>query len=290
MRFFQSFFGIYVLLISIFLEKKTYGGLRFYDDFYGSINCSLGNARYVTLNYAQKYKDQEKDHFLISWPQKTDQKIPAYHKPALGGLIKIMRCLPPGRFVTVAKGQVTGLNGILVEAQVEAFDYKKSVYGKVFPEEVAMGAILPRPMVGDIVLTEETNISEKLQVNPTLTFFSKDIFKSNAANSYADELSEQGKEKIKQKIEAMRGLEGELVIEGFILEQGNRDELRKRSLLRAQTVAAFIAREYQLESRLVTAIGYGNDWYQKGMVVQSGLNKAVEDGVRLKLVTYRDLQ
>lgn len=275
-KYIAAFLGLSFSLMS---EKGN--ALRYPRKIYSDMgSCNLSGQNFVHLQYAQK-SDQG---FQVGWSQFSRWKIPAYHKPYVGGAIHILRCIAPGHFVNVGRGYVTSFNGSTVEAEVVSKKYQPVHFGRVSVRNGFKEHILYRPMVNDIVIPVDEQIIQKIQMNPKVVLDTAQLFKRTSENEFSFEISLEGEKLIKENMELFRGLGGRFLVEGFTLRTGDRKLLRRDSLLRARAVTHFIQRTYGINTDMITAIGYGNDWYQSIQKDQYHNGHAMTEGIRLELI------
>ena len=237
----------------------------------------------LKLKYSQK--TENKNEFLVGW-NKTESHAYLHEKrPELGGEFAVVRCLPPGRYITIATGTVRKLNGNIVEGVVNALNENEVHLGKSTQERIEFRNLIWRPMVGDEILPIQKQISKVVSSLPEFKLQTNDLFLKESDNSFTYALSEEGQKYLKSKFEMIRNKRGRLLVQGFISSAGDREELRMESLMRAQTVATFLMREFSLNESQVISVGVGNDWRQPGMQ-PVGENESVqsESGVILKVI------
>lgn len=237
----------------------------------------------LKIEYAEKLN--ENSEFKIGWSFYTEQEIPSYLRPTVGGEIRIVRCLPPGKWVFLGNGYVTGINGNMVEAIVANNSRVQGKLGKIPSEFIATGNSYWRPMIGDAIFPVEKYVNKKLSVSPKIEIPFQDLFISQDLNQYSYEISKQGEEILKEKIKLFKQAKGRLLIEAFILTSGNREQLRIESLMRAQSISNYISNLYNIESEQIVTIGYGNDWLQTGLQAEKKWpKKNITSGIILRLL------
>ncbi|MGY3802946.1 OmpA family protein [Pigmentibacter ruber] len=223
--------------------------------------------------------------YKIGWNFYTEQEIPAYLRPTVGGEVQVMRCLPPGKWVFVGKGNVTGINGNIVEAVISGFSDIETQFGKIPAEFISSGNIYWKPMVGDTIFPVEKHINRKIAISPRVEIPFQDLFISSDLNQYSYEISKQGEDILKEKFSQFKKLNGRILIESFILTSGNREQLRIESLIRAQSVSKYLANLYNIESNQIVTIGYGNDWLQSGLQPIKGWpNNNITSGIIIRML------
>ncbi len=257
----------------------------FFHKSYPEQECTPKGIPSQTLKLDYSQRTQTKNEFRVGWNYYSESEVPSYLKPSVGGEVQIVRCLPPGKWVFLGKGNVEGINGNIVEAIIHGFEYQGLPPGK-FPQDfVESGNMYWRPMAGDSVYPIQKNITKKLAVSPRFEISSQDIFVSQELNQFSYEISKQGEELLKEKFSYFKNMNGRMLVEGFVLAIGNREELRIESLMRAQAISKYLANVFKLDQNQIIAIGYGNDWLQTGMQpIKSWPQKEITNGIILKML------
>ena len=257
----------------------------FFHKSYPEQECTPKGIQSQTLKLDYSERTQNKNEFRVGWSFYSESEIPSYLKPSVGGEVQIVRCLPPGKWVFLGKGNVEGINGNIVEAVINGFEYQGSPPGK-FPQDfVETGNMYWRPMAGDSVYPVQKNINKKVAISPKFEISSQELFVSQDLNQFSYELSKQGEELLKEKFSYFKNMNGRMLVEGFILTSGNREELRIESLMRAQAISKYLANIFKLDQNQIIAIGYGNDWLQEGMQpVKNWPQKNIINGIILKML------
>lgn len=252
---------------------------------YPEQECTPKGLQSQTLRLDYSARTQTKNEFRVGWSYYSESEIPSYLKPSIGGEVQIVRCLPPGKWVFLGKGNVEGINGNIVEAIINGFEYQGSPPGK-FPQNfVDTGNIYWRPMAGDSVFPVQKNVNKKIAISPKFELSSQEIFVSLELNQFSYEISPQGEELLKEKFSYFKNMNGRILVEGFILTSGNREDLRIESLMRAQAISKYLANTFKLNQNQIIAIGYGNDWLQTGMQpVKNWPQKDITNGIILKML------
>lgn len=247
--------------------------------------CTPKEMDVQTLKIEYSEKTQIKNEFKVGWSFYSSAEIPSYLRPTVGGEVQVARCLPPGKWVYLGKGNVTGINGNIVEATINGYEYNEKSAGKIPNELAETRNMYWRPMTGDVVFPIQKNISKKLFVSPKVELSFQELFVSVDLNQYSYELSKQGEEILREKFEQFKNLNGRMLIEGFILTSGNREELRIESLMRAQSISKYLTNAFNIHESQIVSIGYGNDWLQKGMTpIKSWPNKTISHGITLRMM------
>ncbi|WP_397600717.1 OmpA family protein [Silvanigrella sp.] len=261
-------------------SKSTY-----FHKSYPEQECTPKGMDTQTLRLEFSQRTKIINEFRVGWNYYSSSEIPNYLKPTIGGEIQVARCLPPGKWAFLGKGNVIGINGNIVEALIKGYEYKASSAGKIPIDFVDTGNMYWRPMAGDVIFPVEKIINKKLTVSPKIELSFQDLFISVDLNQYSYELSKQGEEILKDKFEKFKNLNGKMLIEGFILTSGNREELRIESLMRAQSVSKYLANTFNINENQIISIGYVNDWIQSGMQpVKSWPNKEMTHGIVLRMI------
>lgn len=258
---------------------------------YPEEDCSPHEISIQTIKLDYSLRTKIKNEFKVGWNYYSSLEIPAFLKPTIGGEVQIMRCLPPGKWVFLGKGNVEKINGNSVEALISGYDEKHVSSGKIPQNFVETRNMFWRPMAGDSVFPIQKNISKKIIISPKFELATHDIFTSLELNKYSFEISSQGEELLKEKFSYFKNFNGRLLVEGFILSSNNREELRIESLMRAQAVAKYLQDIFNLDEDKIIAIGYGNDWLKTGMQpVKSWPQKNISSGIVLRLMPNDLLQ
>jgi hypothetical protein len=252
---------------------------------YPEQECTPKGIPSQTLRLDYSERTQTKNEFRVGWKYYSESEIPSYLKPSIGGEVQIVRCLPPGKWVFLGKGNVEGINGNIVEAIIHGFEYQRSSPGK-FPQDfVETGNMYWRPMSGDSVYPIQKYITKKIAISPRFEISAQELFVTQELNQFSYEISKQGEELLKEKFSYFKNMNGRMLVEGFILTPGNREELRIESLMRAQAISKYLTDVFKLDSNQIIAIGYGNDWLQTGMrEVKSWPQKEITNGIVLKML------
>ncbi len=273
------------LLLPILSSHNAFSNSRTFEEFQSlHTHCQENKeSSHLKLDYSQK--TEEKNQFLVGWKLKENQDYYHRQKPEIGGNILIVRCLPPGRYAVIAEGIVNRLNGKMIEASVIANNYDEIVLGKYTQNLVESGNLFTRPMVGDEVFSVNKSIQKKLVINPTFRLENNSLFTKQNEGGYSLDLSEKGQNLLREKFAQLKDKNGRLLVGGYALITGNREDIRTESLMRAQTVSTFLIREFALDPSQVVPLGYGNDWMQSGMeAVGKDYSGRAEEGIVLKML------
>ncbi len=218
----------------------------------------------LRLIYSQT--DSEDNTYNVAWNFEENFMTQHERIPASGEEIAIVRCLPPGHYQTIAQGQVKNLNGRIVFASVKSVSKSRINLAKWTLEDARQGNLFLRPMVGDeIIPINHKIINKKSFIYPVFSLSQEDLFEKSDSENFSLSLSESGREILKNKFMSFAKAAGRIQIQGFALKSGHTQEIREESLLRAQAVASYLEREFELEPGRIVPIGYGNDWYTPGM-------------------------
>lgn len=238
----------------------------------------------IQLNFSQK--GQGKNEFYVGWSYGVDHDNESWQRPQVGAEIVIVRCLPPGRYVEIARGQVERLNAQMLEATVYSSQYDEIVQGQQTQELVETRNLIWRPMVGDEVFPVYKEVRPVTVVSPKIRLNANALFLKEEDGHISLTLSQEGQDLLREKFAEFKNKSGRLLVEGFILTTGNRESLRTESLMRAQTVSTFLIREFALQPNQVVPIGYGNDWLETGMqTIEKNDLDNFESGIILKILS-----
>ena len=285
-RFAQIFLSGLIFWTTQGNSSYAFAFSRSYADSSGAPNaaCSL-DVQARTLKLVNSQRTDEKNQFLVGWNFYTHQQYLHTQKPEVGGEIMILRCLPPGKYVLIAKGFVNKLNGNLVEAIVKSTNYEEIILGKETENLKESRNLIWRPMVGDAIFPVYKHIEHIALVSPLIQLKNNDLFQKMEDGSYSLDLSDEGKKIIRDKFQYFKKRSGRLLVEGFNLTYGNVDQLRTETLMRAQTVSTYLVREFGLAPSQVVAIGFGNDWKKTGMqAIARDESELSSQGVLLKML------
>jgi outer membrane protein OmpA-like peptidoglycan-associated protein len=193
--------------------------------------------------------------WTVAWPRAATGPLPAVDRPEVGGVVRMFRCLPPGRWALVGEGRVRQLNGSLVEATVRmGSDRTETSTGGHHPRSLALrGNLFPRPMAGDAVVPVRTEVVARPRIDPRVELDARVLFDADEA------LTDEGRERLREEISKFARSRGRLLVEAHIAVTGDRLALRRASQLRADAVAQFAAREFGIPSDHIVALGFGSD-------------------------------
>jgi hypothetical protein len=212
----------------------------------------------------------------ISWRMNS-------RSPQLGSEVEIVRCLPPGKFVSIGTALVQRLNGTVVEGSAKSLMRTGSgaaveTGGKISNFEIESGNSALGLMVGDFVV-EKTSLVQKLSVlTPKIVLDSKDLFEKNSKNF---ELTFNGKEKLRKNLEQFQSSEGVLLVESRVNLTGDRQVHQFNSNQQAYEVAQFLRAE--IGGRIqVEWIGFGSNELTDGFVdsIKNG-----DENITLRMVS-----
>lgn len=218
----------------------------------------------------------------VAWQAWGPRRLAAVDAPALGGRVRMMRCLPPGRWEVVGTGRVERLNGALAEATVtvEADSADPSPFGHAHERLPLRGNLYPRPMVGDVVVPVVAEVRQRPQLNPRVELNALELFDSSGEG-----LTASGREQLAEALARFAGASGRLLVEVHTRTPGNRVALRRASQLRADAVAQFAMRELGLASEQVVPVGFGSDSLENGFVeVPAWPARALSESVVLRIL------
>jgi hypothetical protein len=266
------------------------------SDFHGFVPNSTtpchpqSQMRFINIQTSEK--TEQKNTYLISWYKKETIEMKSHSEPSrfknkaeLGGEFLVLRCLPPGRFVTIGKGKVERINGNMVEGFVYSEKDSSPIRNTSALAPIESGNLMWRPMAGDSIYPLKKEISKIKSILPQIKLFTNNLFLQDGENHYSYTLSEQGQNKLREAFESLKNKKGRLFVEGFILNSGDRESLKIESLIRAQTVATFLTHEFSLEQNTVVPLGFGNDWRKTGMqAIEENENQNWNNGILLKVL------
>jgi len=183
-----------------------------------------------------------------------------------GAEFDVLRCLPPGRWVSLGHFEVVARNGGLVEGALEVAGESVSVDSGVQAELVSTGNLHPTPMVGDLVVVRQKEISQKHGVSPRVTLPVDELFGGTAEGSPI-ELTRFGQDSLKRVLlSAFAQARGRLLVEVHARRTGSRTKLRDETTQRAKNIERYLRYEFSLDKEQVVSVGMGSDTYIPGMI------------------------
>lgn len=237
----------------------------------------------TTVNYSKK--KLEINSYTIGFSLASLTSFSEEEKIPVGAEVRIVRCLPPGRFVSLAQGTVQRINGRQVEAYVKSAEVDPLLWKFPEGELAAQANLFPKPMVGDFVVPLLQNVSRRLRITPKLTYPLEEIFENEKDFNNSYNISSEGELLLKQALTHFEKIRGRLAVEVFLNQEGDREALRLQSLIRAQAVASHLRRVAHLKEDQVIPIGIGSDGLESGLqTVEFG--DRVESGVTLKILPH----
>lgn len=231
--------------------------------------------RFIQLSRVEVLSGENDEHsYKVYWPVESDEEVASEFQPELGGEFLIARCLPPGRWAIVGRGEISDLNGKLIVANAEAPSAASS-----------FGNQYDRPMVGDVVLPKHVTTEPIARIQPKFEFSVSQLFEKDESLNFTYNLSDQGKETLKKSFEKLKNASGRLLVESYLNREGSRDYLKTESQIRAAAVAQYLAREFDIDESRVIAIGTGSVGLSSGMSsLPRWPQREVLEGVILRVV------
>jgi len=227
------------------------------------VGCSpLGRAQEATrlTRVEAEFNDPRGDQvFAVSWSILQEDRIVAADRPVLGADVRILRCLPEGRWAVVALGRAERLNGSQVEGHVSV-NSEAASWATMGHAEWALPLrrnLYPRPMAGDVVVPVTREAALRPRIFPRLSFDAGRLFQG-------DDLSESGRGMLRAHLKKFSGASGRLLVEAHSQTPGDRTALRRETQLRAETVAQFVSREMGVDPERIVALGFGSDGLTTG--------------------------
>ncbi len=277
-------FSIPVLIFVAFFQNNANAISRNTEHYFGtrpgsSSPCApqLDNA---PLRLTITRATEEEHSYLVSWQLDEEFITDSERIPQLGDEVTVARCLPPGLYQSIAKGHVDQVNGKMVTAKVTIPKNGEINLGKWSLEQAKQGNLFARPMAGDEVIPYQHKVvNHKLFISPIVVIAHEDLFEKTNSETYSFSLSEFGRSQLKEKFKVFAKTSGNLQIQGFVLKPGDPNKLREESLLRAQAVANYLVREFNLDQRKIIPIGYSNDWFNQET---NTMNNLPSEGVIIK--------
>lgn len=218
----------------------------------------------VRLSHVKRVQGaQGEESFQVAWPARAQLRGSLVAKPESGGTFDVARCLSTGQWAVVGRGIVGNQSGAVIEGEAVAVRGSELGENASAQSLAQAGNLYWRPMVGDVVLPIKAEIQATIRITPKLRLAVSELFSRNAAG-YSTELSDVGRERIKESIEQLRGVSGRLVVESYAQIRGQRAQLRRTTQARANAVAQFIARSFRIPPEKLLAIGLGGEGLSKG--------------------------
>ncbi len=184
--------------------------------------------------------------YTISLP-----RLPASHSqraPGMGSKVEVVRCLPPGRVVQIATGQINEIG--------EGF-YQAGVYVPLSVATTSMAVtnrslvthrnLYWQPMKGDVVRILRPRVTALKRVWPRYDFEVSQIFESQPGDEAAYlTLAPQGREELVKAFERLEKFQGRFLIEMETLRFSNNPEPEQYSEVRAGLVANYLSRVFEM--------------------------------------------
>ena len=188
-----------------------------------------------------------------------------------GQTIFIVRCFENNRFETIAEGSIQRKQMGIFEATVTP---SLGLQKEPFPT-------ITSPMVGDYVIPSTIFITQRNIITPNIVKSNEELFIQYGVNNFGFDLSPSGQQEIKTLVEKMGPNQGRLMIEAYSLRKGNSDRLRIETLVRAQTIAAYIMEIFPIPDHQIIPLGYGNEWLKDRNIPREA---HTIDGVRFRIL------
>lgn len=208
--------------------------------------------------------------FRVMWPVMSGPEV--MDTPVLakrlqtGAEFDVVRCLPPGRWVSVGRGTVNSAAGALVEGQLSAAGEPVTVNAQLSDDVITSGNLFPTPMVGDWVVVRKTEITAKLGIAPRVELPVRELFLATSQNNGV-ELTGAGQKTLRSVLkDTFAQARGRLLIEVHARRTGPRAYLRQLTLQRAKSIERFLRYEFELDSRQVVSVGLGSETFVPGFV------------------------
>lgn len=220
-----------------------------------SQRCEALRENANTVESVAPYGVQKHDLFSVSIPR--PQRGSPEEAPPLGAEIEIVRCLPPGRLVQVAKGRIQAAEQFHYVAQVEVpetlFKNAEILNNKSL---VARRNLYWQPMKGDKVRVLNPRVTQARRAWPKFEYSLNEIFESRPGDpGPLMSLSDTGRQKLVQSFESLADFEGRFLIEAqtFVSELDRNQPTASR--YRAGAVASYLSRVFELDPDLFVVRG-----------------------------------
>jgi hypothetical protein len=189
------------------------------------------SLKYPTVNSVEKFEGNQK---IIHWELSE-------LSPQTGSEVEIVRCLPPGKYITVSRATVVRFNGNAVEAIEQESQHNTETGLEITPKMISQANLSPAVMVGDIVLEVQTQLSKSLQISPKVHLNMNDLFLgSSFISSGSPKLSEKGKQILDSGLAKFKGKFGVLMVEARMNVLGERKIIQTLSEQRAYEVVQYL--------------------------------------------------
>ena len=236
-----------------------------------NLPCRLSQykgPRFTKLTTVQRQTTGSSSQYLVSWDSEQHQEESDdgswLEKPQSGARFEIARCLASGRWAIVGQGIAGGRSGRLVDGVATAVNDRPAANVLEESALAQSGNFYWRPMVGDAVMPVHAHIGHTMRVTPKLRYALAELFERNANGSFSYDLSEEGRQRLRENFKVFGAVKGRVMIEGVAQIPGRRSELRLQSQVRAKAVAQFLARDFEIESEKLVAVGYGSEGMPSG--------------------------
>lgn len=124
----------------------------------------------------------------------------------------------------------------------------------------AMFVKFPGVMAGDFVEHKPTDLLLGLQILPAVNIEYRDLFIDPKAKPTTFELTDQGKQQLRQQLESFMSAKIEkLMVYGYTDHRGSAEDLQTESYQRALTIRQFLINECGFDENRVIAMGHGEN-------------------------------
>jgi hypothetical protein len=272
MNSFNGFFASMLAQTIIILASSAFFGKGFALSL--AEKCATDSrARYPSILEVAKDVNQNAS---VSWRMSS-------RSPQLGAEVEIVRCLPPGKFVSIGTALVERLNGTVVEGRAKnlqqtRLSQKLELGGRISVFEIESGNSALGIMVGDFVVEKAPLVQKLSVVTPKIVLDSKDLFKKNSKNF---ELTLNGKEKLRKNLGQFESSYGVLLVESRVNQTGDRQVHQFNSNQQAYEVAQFLRAETGGRIQ-IEWIGFGSNELTDGFVdsIKNG-----DENITLRMVS-----
>jgi hypothetical protein len=224
--------------------------------------------------------------FTISF-QRESQTVAAA-APHAGTPIEIVRCLPPGRLVQLAKGKID---------RVEHEHYLASVFvpaalAQTDSSSLTRSLVLQRnlywqPMQGDFVRVLTPAVVARQKIWPRFAFSIEQIFETRPTDEWSNiSLTNPGRQVLVESFKELETYPGRFVVEAIVHNhQVSAEQATELSQLRAGLVANYLSQVFGLNPSRLVARGLGQSrtrdgWKRVAPAVQG--QPLVRDEIRIR--------
>lgn len=201
---------------------------------------------------------QKDGSFRVTWNHTSANPIPASQSVTLGARFSVVRCIPPGDWVTLGHGTFTDATDLRAIGQVNA------VQEPAKPD--ARGNLYWRPMAGDFIQEEPVNITWNPRISPKITIPLHNVFRRDEQGRPTLEIDTDGKLRLVEAGRHFLGMWGSLAVEVHTRAMGSRTIHQEEAQIRAHTIARLLISQLQLPENRVIPIGIGSHEMSGGMV------------------------